>query len=341
MASKKHLDRDLFVMDFVQFVSSQQTHAKRVRKIKKTMELCPSNLTDTQWMKMWRGFYYAIWYSEMRKGGEELIEEMGNYQNGSYLLAGFKSLTQSWSGIDAFRIDKYMFLLRIMLRNVLKQQITALLVSETLFKDNPFMHEMKKGSQTKPKEPTEPIGEEADKSKEANVIDYIVQETSKSTGLFLHVTDIYVDELQAVVQELIDDDSHKANLYYAMLIPFGKRLSTIQDERLRKSIRMNIFDKLMEQLISEPISIRSDTLSKFLDPLLEIASHTELGKNRNCLYSLVDKIRSKVSSLNSTTKDRVKLKRRIIGVDRKTKKIKYEVGTSTPFVRSLVPLPLI
>ena len=296
--------------------------------------MCPANLTETQWMKMWRGFYYAIWYSEMRKGGEELIQEMGAYQNESYLLSGFKSLSEVWGGIDSFRIDKYMFLVRHMLRNVLKQQVIALLEGKLLFADNPFLSELKKNFESKKNTDNSSV--------EAIVIDYIVSVTSNSVGLFLHICDIYIDELQKVLLELVkDDDVVKINMYYQMLFPFARRLATIQDERLRKSIRANIFNKLLDEvIIVKSISVQVDTLEKFLEPLTQVSAHTESGKNRNCLYSIADKVRSKVASLKCPEKVGVQLKRKAIGIDRKTKKIKYEIGTSVPFVRSLVPLPL-
>lgn len=345
MNPKKNLSRDLFVMDFVQFVSAPQTHAKRVRKIKKTMELVPSNLSETQWMKMWRGFYYAIWYSEMRKGGEELIVEMGGYQNAFYLLSGFKSLTESWGGIDAFRIDKYMFLIRHMLRNVMKQQISALLEDKVLFEGNLFLEELKKGASSKTATKSDGKGETVAKPEsltmKANVISYIASVTSNSIGFFLHVCDMYLDELENAITELEIETAVKNNIYFHMTIPFAKRLSTIQDDRLRRTIRANIFDKLFDEILfQQPIPQRIEGLSKFTEPLVEMASHTESGKNRNCLYSMADKVKSQVAALQCPIKDQVRLKRKPIGIDRKTKKVKYEVGTRVPFARSLVPLPL-
>lgn len=324
-------------MDFVQFVSAPQTHAKRVRKIKKTMETCPANLTETQWMKMWRGFYYAIWYSEMRKGGEELIEEMGSWENESYLLSGFKSLAEDWNGIDAFRIDKYMFMMRHMLRNVMKQQIAALLEDKILFENNPFLDGVKKASSTlKKNDKTNDTTVE----RKTLVIDYILSVASSSVGFFLHLCDIYMDELEKNINELVNSDTAKSEIYYQMLIPFGRKLSSINDDRLRRSI-LKIFNQLFSEiLITTSISLRVDTLSKFSDPLVEIASHTEAGKNRNSLYSLAEKTRSQVQTLTSARRDERALKRKVIGIDRKTKKVKYEVVSTVPFVRSLVPLPL-
>ncbi|KAH9394712.1 Ribosomal RNA processing protein 1 B [Tyrophagus putrescentiae] len=341
MSNKSNMNRDLFVMDFVQFVSAPQTHAKRVRKIKKTMETCPTNLTETQWMKMWRGFYYAIWYSEMRKGGEELIEEMGSYQNESYLLSGFKSLAEDWNGIDAFRIDKYMFLMRHLLRNVIKQQIAALLEDKVLFENSPFLSEIKKAASSTSKSSDQTNGTTTTLERKSLVIDYIVTVASGSVGYFLHLCDIYMDELERCINELVEKDTDKSEVYYHMMIPFARKLSTITDERLRRSI-LKMFNQLFtEILLTASISMRVDTVSKFCDPLVEIASHTDSGKNRNCLYSLAERVRSQVQTLTSSQKDEKKaLKRKVVGIDRKTKKVKYEVATTVPFVRSLVPLPL-
>ena len=316
MKIKSQLNRELFVMDFVQYISAPQTQAKRHKKLMKTLSMCPENLNEVQWMKMWRGFYYAIWYSEMQKGGQEMIEEMAKHKDGSFLLSGFKSMTEVWSGIDAFRIDKYMYLVRHLLHNVLYQQIDALQDGEPLFDGNLFLKSQ---------------------SPKVGVIDYIVNITSKSVGLFLHICDIFLDE--TVKCKNIDLDT-KWETYFQLIIPFARILSTIQDDRLRNTIEKNIFDRLLnELLLNESIEIQTETLNKFAESITKIASQTESGKNRNCLYSIAEKYRSKNSMLKNRSK--ASIKRRIVGINPKTKKPKYELTTSVPFVRSLVPLPLL
>lgn len=345
MNNKNKDVRDLFVIDFVQFVSSPQTHAKRVRKIRKAIQTCPSNLSELQWLKMWRGFYYAIWYTEMRKGGEELIEEMGGYSNADYLLSGFKSLSESWQGIDAFRIDKYMFCVRIMLRNIIEKQIQSLMQNSVLFEGNSFLkrRNVPKGSSNETDKEILLLKQEQKIDNvvciNSNVIDYILSVSNSSVGLFMHICDIYIEELKKFLTEDLSSNV-KCDIIHDMLVPFGKRLALIRDERLHKSIK-KVFDEFLELITAESITFRIDILKKLSNTLIEIASQIESVKNRVLVYSIGDTFKEKLNLLSSKSKDQPKLKRKIIGFDRRNKRVKYQLTSSTPYARSIVPLPVI
>lgn len=193
---KNKTSNALFVVNFVQKVSAPQTHSKRLALLRKMMQNCPNDLTMIEWMQLWKGFYYIVWYEEMRKGGEELIIEMGSTDNGSFLMSGFKALTESWNGIDAFRIDKYMFLIRIMLRNCLRKQISAICNGEKLLENEIFMNDYRKNIANNVKRNDDDDNEnefDSFSKLKCDVIDYIVSITSKSIGLFLHICDIYLD----------------------------------------------------------------------------------------------------------------------------------------------------
>lgn len=346
MDIKREELRDLFVIDFVQFVSSPTTHSKRLKKIRKTMESCPANLSELQWMKMWRGFYYAIWYAEMQKGGEELIEEMGTFTNPHYLLSGFKSLAEAWQGIDAFRIDKYMFLIRIMLRNLIGQQINALKESKVLFEKNLFLKSHSLKLKNEPQSDSledvailrcEKVLNEIVDIK-ANVIDYILSVCGKSVGLQLHICDIFLDEME---KHLENEIQNKSQIMYELLVPFAKRLALVKDSRLRKSIKENIFKRLLEQTAAESIEFRLEILKKLNDCLVKIASQVENVKCRVVVYGVSEVLKEKIDCLSGKVKTRSVIKRKVVGFDQRRKKVKYQLTATVPFPHSIVPLPVI
>lgn len=338
MEIKSKEARDCFVVNFVQFVSAPQSHTKRLRKLRKTLELCPSNLSEIQWMKMWRGFYYAVWYAEMRKGGEEMIQEIAENNNPSFLLSGFMAMTKDWGGIDAFRIDKYMYLVRHMLRNVLQKQVSALQSNQLLFekeikKFSNMNSENLSNIETKLIEEEKAIQPHV--NIKANAIDFILATTHFSVGLFIHISDIYLQEVETILDKM--DSTEKVQLYPDLLLPFAKWLSLVPDVRLLKSIKNIFYSFFKETLCQERTEIKLEILSNIEQPMKVIASHTASAKRRNVVYSIVDEIIKTKHNLKTNSKC---IKRKPVSIDRRTKKVKYELVATTPFVRSLVPLPV-
>ena len=331
---KNKTSNELFVLNFVQRVSAPQTHAKRLATLRKMMQNCPNDLTMIQWMQLWRGFYYIVWYEEMRKGGEELIIEMGSSDNGSFLMSGFKALAESWNSIDAFRIDKYMFLIRIMLRNCLQKQIQTVHNNneqQKLFEHEIFLKNYRQSI----------VNQHRTLEIKADVIDYIISVTSQSIGLFLHICDIYLEELKLIVDEKIDEAA-RPQIYYELLLPFIQWLALINDDRLLKSMCDNIFNHLAKQtLLNESFIVRRIILKKMYETILNMNGFYSCTTPRNNDYrvKILDHYKQKLDEFDGKTRNKTKRKV-VIGLCRKTKRTKYETVTNTPFVRSIVPLPM-
>lgn len=324
---------DLFVLNFVQTVSSPLTHSKRLAVVRKMMKRCPKKLTINQWMQLWRGFYYVVWYEEMRKGGEEFIEEIGLIDNPSFLMSGFKSMAESWNGIDAFRIDKYMFLIRIMLRNVMKKQIEMISNDQLLFENTIFMKNYQKNK---------PNNEDFSEMK-ANVIDYILSVTSNTTGLIMHISDIYLKELKLIIEgmeNLKNEEENKVTIYNEMLKPFIKWLALIKDERIIKSMETNIFINLIHEFIlNQSIQMHTNLVRKILanfNLCLNFQNLPSINRKNN-LIKMSELYKNKLEELEG--KAETKVKRKIV-LNKKGKRIKYELTTNTPYIRSIIPLPL-
>lgn len=342
---KNKTSNALFVVNFVQKVSAPQTHSKRLALLRKMMQNCPNDLTMIEWMQLWKGFYYIVWYEEMRKGGEELIIEMGSTDNGSFLMSGFKALTESWNGIDAFRIDKYMFLIRIMLRNCLRKQINAIGNGEKLFENEIFMNDYRKNIANNVKRNDDDDNEnefDSFSKLKCDVIDYIVSITSKSIGLFLHICDIYLDELKLIIDDVEKiTDTDRPNIYYELILPFVKWLAMINDHRQLQSMVENIFNRLANEiLLNESFVTRKIIMKRLYETILNLGGSSEYSCTSVHHYrvKILNDYKQKLDELDGKTKN--KTKRKVIGLCRRTKRARYEMITKTPFVRSIIPLPL-
>jgi hypothetical protein len=386
---------ELLVKSFVQSVSSPTTYTKRYKKVCQLLDSRPV-LTEEQWLYVWRGFYYSIWYSEMGKGCEQLAQTIGTCDDLSVILSGFKSLTNDWFGIDAFRVDKFMFLVRIMANNCLKLQLNYLLNKslveksiETLDKsldkktddlsnDNVVENEgkveetveevndrnvelvdknQKKSSKRKDRN-NENSGKKFGKKKEstkqeiefpvemrAELIDNILTIVNSSVGLTLHLNDLFIDELIKVMNEFKTNWNvkQKFDVFFDMLLPFVKLLALTEDNRLRNSIKEEIFDRFKNEIIiSESIDTRKSILEKFVEAMIAIGSVPQVCKrNRDAIYNIVRLYKSKINSLSSSNDIKGVKRRKIVQKRGKHKKVKYEITSSTPFVRSIVPIAVV
>lgn len=99
---------------------------KRRSKCQRFIESIVSNniqLNSNELAHLWKGIYYAIWYSEMGKGCEEIIQTVVHHANRQILVAGFDSMTREWFVTDSFRLDKLAFLARVCLNKIIQMQI--------------------------------------------------------------------------------------------------------------------------------------------------------------------------------------------------------------------------
>lgn len=74
---------------------------------------------------IWESIFYALWYSEVGRGCEEIIAAVERAVSTSYRLtrAGFKTIAQKWYGLDQYRVDKVSHLARHLLKVLVDLQI--------------------------------------------------------------------------------------------------------------------------------------------------------------------------------------------------------------------------
>lgn len=82
-------------------------------------------LDDGDIDKIWESIFYALWYSEMGRGCEEIIAAIERACSINYRLTkvGFFTISNKWYGLDHHRIDKVSHLARHLLPTLLNHQI--------------------------------------------------------------------------------------------------------------------------------------------------------------------------------------------------------------------------
>ncbi|XP_054153105.1 uncharacterized protein LOC128951848 [Oppia nitens] len=370
----------LLVKSFVQSVSAATTFGKRYKKVCRLLDSRPQ-LSDQQWIYIWRGLYYSVWYSEMNKGCDQLIQRIGIYDNIPMLLNGFQAITNDWFGIDAFRVDKYMFLVRVMINTCLKLQIEALIDdkqdqsltivnNECIDANNNNQKTDDKKEETNDSEDEEINGKSNkqqnrqkyrkrfdkrndsqkkemtfDMEFKANVIDKILMTVKSSIGLTLHLSDIFIEEFQKVLSEMRTKlNNREVDIYYHILVPFVKLIAVIGDHRVLSSLKTNIFDKFKNQLlIAESVDTRNQVLNKLISAMVTIGGvELLLRRNRDIIYDMISIFKQKVYQLTETNPEFKSIKRTKIFIGRgRHKKVKYEMTSKSPFVTSIVPIPVL
>lgn len=90
------------------------------------------SFSEEEMLRVWKGLFYCFWMSDKMLVQEELAEQMSSllhcfYQSGKsslsndgmmFVRCGLRTLGREWKGIDRFRMDKFMMLVRRFLRQV-------------------------------------------------------------------------------------------------------------------------------------------------------------------------------------------------------------------------------
>ena len=75
-------------------------------------DLKPFKLDEIDYGYLWKGIFYSIWYAEMGKGCERIVEKLYELAGAKLIVHGFGQMNKDWFSIDYIRIDKYMYLTR-------------------------------------------------------------------------------------------------------------------------------------------------------------------------------------------------------------------------------------
>ncbi|CAO1428853.1 unnamed protein product [Diamesa serratosioi] len=176
--------------------------------------------TNTDFLRLWKGLYYCMWMSDKPLVQEDLAEDLGNLihcfpdvQVGIQFFRAFmETMCIEWFGIDQWRIDKFMMLIR----RVTRQMLIALRNSD--WQDEPL-------------------------KKYAEALEASVLQTNKCPkGLVMHVCDFYIEEIAKV-----SDGELSEERVFALLEPFLLFYTKQNDVLLLNHVKKTIFYQLLFQ----------------------------------------------------------------------------------------------
>ncbi|SPP85767.1 ribosomal RNA processing protein 1 homolog [Drosophila guanche] len=197
---------------------------RQMRKLRKFFELRANttfSFTEDDFMRIWKGLYYNMWMSDKPLVQEELAEQLAQLVDSFggntdcsllYFSAFMRTMCQEWFGIDQWRMDKFLMLVRRMLRYILR-----------LLKAKKWSSELIDSFNT-------------------SMLQSVLAEQPKSRGLTMHYLDIFFEELAKAANGEIT--AGQVNLF---LRPFVNYVGTQRDAKLVAQCRTRVLYHLLYQ----------------------------------------------------------------------------------------------
>ncbi|XP_062123441.1 ribosomal RNA processing protein 1 homolog [Drosophila sulfurigaster albostrigata] len=197
---------------------------RQIRKLRKWFQLRAVSsfpFTEDDFMRIWKGLYYNVWMSDKPLVQEELAEQLAQMVDSfggntacslAYFSAFMRTMCQEWFGIDQWRMDKFLMLVRRMVR---------------------YMLRLLKKSKWSP---------ELIQTFNATMQQSVLAEQPKSRGLTMHYMDVFFEELAKAANEEIT--AAQVNLF---LLPFVHYVGTQRDPKLVAQCRTRVFYHLLYQ----------------------------------------------------------------------------------------------
>ncbi|XP_061399879.1 ribosomal RNA processing protein 1 homolog [Musca vetustissima] len=197
---------------------------KQMKKLRKWLQLRAQSSFPFQqedFMRIWKGLYYNMWYSDKPLVQEDLAEQYGKllecFEGNLELSVNFfgaflSTMCIHWFGIDQWRIDKFMMLTRRMLR---------------------YMFKILKASKW---------GKEAVEIFNKHATETVLFENVTAKGLTMHYLDIFFEELAKVSEG--DISAEQVALFVK---PFVAFTTTQKDYQLISHCRTRVFYHLLYQ----------------------------------------------------------------------------------------------
>ncbi|CAK4033508.1 Ribosomal RNA-processing 1 [Lecanosticta acicola] len=162
-----------------QLASSNPTHRRQALSSLRTYLSHPArDLSNLETLKLWKGLFYSMYMCDKPRNQQtlardlaDLVDTLKSAEAKSSFLSGFWTImAREWGNIDYLRMDKYLYLVRCMVKKgfevVAKEKDTVDAYNEMISGD---------GGALSPRDAKVPV------------------------GLRLHVLDVWVDELERVL----------------------------------------------------------------------------------------------------------------------------------------------
>lgn len=193
---------------------------KSLKKWLNTRSQSSYQFTNNDFLRLWKGLYYCMWMSDKPLVQEELSEDLGSLIHsfpdikvGVQFFRNFlETMCLEWFGIDQWRIDKFMMLIR----RVTRQMIVAL-------KNSEWDEELLKLF--------------------GDALGGTIFQTNKCPkGLIMHICDFYIEEIAKISDgELTEDRA------FTLVEPFILYYTKLNDPVLLQHVEKQIFNQLMHQ----------------------------------------------------------------------------------------------
>lgn len=202
-------------------LTQRNKQMKRLRKWLQIRTKSSFSFNQEDFMRIWKGLYYNMWYSDKPLVQEDLAEQLGkllecfegNMQYSVDFFGAFlKTMCIEWFGIDQWRIDKFLMLSRRMLRymfKLLKSSDWSSVAIETFNK---------------------------------HATETVLFENGTAKGLTMHYFDIFFEELAKISEGGIS--AEQVGLFVK---PFVKFMASQRDFNLISHCRARVFYHLLYQ----------------------------------------------------------------------------------------------
>ncbi|KAK3106860.1 hypothetical protein FSP39_001584 [Pinctada imbricata] len=209
---------------------------RSINKLRKWFEVRSQHkkgsFTEEDFLKLWKGLHYCMWMQDKMVIQEELADRISQLVHVfkqkdlamKFVETFFVTEAREWDGIDRWRLDKFMMLVRCMLRQ--------------------SMLYLKKAKWKKSL-----IAEFVD------VLSHRVMDPDVTDGLKIHVTDIFIDELEKVGAEVLT-----AEQVIHFLEPFTSFVQKSSNTVLVNRVISRIFDAIVEQSVSDAMEAATKQL---------------------------------------------------------------------------------
>uniref|UniRef100_A0A1I8NQM6 Ribosomal RNA processing protein 1 homolog n=1 Tax=Stomoxys calcitrans TaxID=35570 RepID=A0A1I8NQM6_STOCA len=197
---------------------------KQMKKLRRWLQLRAQSsfpFKQEDFVRIWKGLYYNMWYSDKPLVQEDLAEQLGKLlecfdgnleQSVNFFGAFLETMCIQWFGIDQWRIDKFLMLTRRMLRYMFK-----------VLKANKW-------------------GQHAIEVFNKHATESVLNENTTAKGLTMHYLDIFFEELAKVSEG--DISSEQVALFVR---PFVAFTTTQKDFQLISHCRSRVFYHLLYQ----------------------------------------------------------------------------------------------
>lgn len=269
--------------------NEQKNRDKTLTLLKKFIRLrlprLKEQLNEDEFIKLWKGMHYQLWMQDKPLIQEKLVDDIcqlvHDFPNETYTLmfikAFFDTEAREWFGLDQWRINKFMMLVREFLHS------SFLFLKNCQWKESVCQ-------------------------KLSDIIEESVLNCNNSNlpaGLKMHLIDIFISELGKVVDNELSSDTA-----VILLSPFLNILPTVKNDNVMRKLLSMLFEasggkdypvqnknsRICGFVERDPSLVKQNKLQfnkeLLLKQLIEKGANKKCpAKNRSQIYKLVKRIR--------------------------------------------------